>query len=487
MEHIIPMVFARGHQRGFFFASSQSTMPITEKDLDAGLLATREVMRALFGPPAERKFGVRYWDGSVEQPDPVSNHSFTLVIARRGAMRRMLLMPNELSIVEAYISGDLDVEGNLESAVALGDVVGRRVGNPRALAHLAQKILALPAEDDRAESIHPFRRVSNSLRLTRRLGDAQAIEFHYGVSNEFYALWLDPMMLYTCAYFRSGEESIELAQVDKLEHICRKLRLKPGERLLDIGCGWGGLVRYAAKNYGVQALGITLSESQAAWARERIRIEGLTGKCRVEVRDYRDLTPDEQFDKMTSVGVTEHVPADEQRAYFARACSLLRPGGVFLNHCEVSVDRARGETIASRLAARLWKRGEFIQRYVFPDARLVPAAHVIASAEQGGWELRDVESLREHYTLTLRHWIRELERNREAAIELVSERTYRVWRLYMSAGAQRFDSAKLNIIQTVLSKPRQDGTSELPWTREDIYSAPYPSELANKLELRTSA
>lgn len=455
-------------------------------DMDTGLTATREVVAALFGPPAGRRFEVRYWDGSSEAPGGVEDPPFTLVIARRGTLRRMLFPPNELSIVEAYISGDLDVEGSLEAAVSLGDEIARRIRDGRTIARLARKILKLPVDDDPHLAKSRFERVAGALSPRRR-GDAQAIEFHYGVSNEFYALWLDPMMLYTCAYFRTGAESIELAQLDKLEHICRKLRLKRGDRLLDIGCGWGGLVRYAARNYGVEALGITLSESQAAWGRERIRAEGLAGQCRIEVRDYRDLSATETFDKITSVGVTEHVPADEQPAYFARANSLLRPGGVFLNHCEVSVDQARGEPIASKIAARIWKRGEFIQRYVFPDARLVPAAHVIASAEQSGFEVRDVESLREHYTLTLRHWIRELENNRDAAINLVGERTYRVWRLYMSAGAQRFDAAKLNIIQTLLSKPREDGESELPWTREDIYAAPYPSELASKLKLRTSA
>lgn len=456
------------------------------KDTDTGLTAARAVMHALFGPPAGRVFQVRYWDGSSEKPGGTDSPPYTLVLARRGGLRRMLLPPNELSIVEAYISGDLDIEGSLEAAVGLGDEVSRRLRDGRTVARLARKIFELPADDDPDLAKTRFQRVAGSLARRRR-GDAQAIEFHYGVSNEFYALWLDPMMLYTCAYFRTGDESIELAQLDKLEHICRKLRLKRGERLLDIGCGWGGLVRYAAKNYGVEALGITLSESQAAWGRERIRAEGLAGQCRIEVRDYRDLGGSEAFDKITSVGVTEHVPADEQPAYFARANALLRPGGVFLNHCEVSVDQARREGVVSKVAARLWKRGEFIQRYVFPDARLVPAAHVIASAEQSGFEVRDVESLREHYTLTLRHWIRELENNREAAIDLVGERTYRVWRLYMSAGAQRFHAAKLNIIQTLLSKPRADGESELPWTREDIYSAPYPSERARKLELRTSA
>ncbi|CAN5705506.1 class I SAM-dependent methyltransferase [soil metagenome] len=458
---------------------------MTPPNTEPGLAATRELIDALFGDPKERSFDVRYWDGTVDRVEGTA--VFTLVVARRGAFRRMLLLPNELSIVEAYISGDLDVEGDLESAVGLGDAVGRRLASPRAVARLARKIFALPADDHPGTPRTRFQRVADSIIRTRRRGDAEAIEFHYGVSNEFYALWIDPMMLYTCAYFRTGDESIELAQLDKLEHICRKLRLKPGDRLLDIGCGWGGLVRYAARNYGVEAVGITLSESQAVWGRERIKAEGLSGQCRVEVRDYRDLPLSEKFDRISSVGVTEHVPADEQPVYFARAHSLLRPGGLFLNHCEVSVDQARGESTVSRLASKLWKRGEFIQRYVFPDARLVPAAHVIASAEQSGLEVRDVESLREHYTLTLRHWIRELENNREAAIELVGERTYRVWRLYMSAGAHRFDSAKMNIIQTLLSKPRADGASELPWTREDIYAAPYPSELAAKLELRTSA
>ena len=456
-------------------------------DTDSGLQATRAVVRALFGSPSERTFDVRYWDGTVERCARGEAAPFMLVVARRGALRRMLLPPSELSIVDAYISGDLDVEGSLEAAVGLGDAVARRIRDPRALGQLARMTFALPVDDDPEIHRSRFQRVSDRITRRRRRGDAQAIEFHYGVSNDFYALWLDPMMLYTCAYFRTGEESIELAQLDKLEHICRKLRLKRGDRLLDIGCGWGGLVRYAARNYGVEALGITLSEAQAAWGRERIRMEGLGGRCRVEVRDYRDLPAGGQFDKITSVGVTEHVPADEQPAYFARAHSLLRPGGVFLNHCEVSFDQAQGETLASKVAGKLWKRGEFIQRYVFPDARLVPAAHVIASAEGSGLEVRDVESLREHYTLTLRHWIRELERNREAAIDLVGESTYRVWRLYMSAGAQRFDSAKLNIIQTLLSKPHDDGRSELPWTREDLYERPYPSELTEERGLRTTA
>ena len=453
---------------------------------EPGLTASREVVHALFGPPVERSFHVRYWDGSSEMAGRVPEAAFTLVFARRGALRRMLRRPSELSIVEAYISGDVDVEGSLEAAVGLGDVVGLRIRKLRAALDLARLVFALPSDDGSPDPPIPAGRAAPPLPRSGRRSDAGAIEFHYGVSNAFYELWLDPMMLYTCAYFRTGSESIEMAQIDKLEHICRKLRLQRGDRLLDIGCGWGGLVRYATRTYGVKALGITLSDSQAAWAQDRIRRDGLAGQCAVEVRDYRDMAGRELFDKIVSVGVTEHVPEDEQSSYFAKANSLLRPGGLFLNHCEVSGDQARGEGVGSRLIARLWRRGEFIQRYVFPDAKLVPAAHVIASAETSGFELRDVESLREHYALTLRHWIDDLEKKRAEAIQLVGARTYRVWRLYMSAGAYRFASARMNIIQTLLSKPDADGTSGLPWTREDIYSSPYPSELARS-GLRTSA
>jgi cyclopropane-fatty-acyl-phospholipid synthase len=383
----------------------------------------------------------------------------------------MLLPPTELSIVESFLAGDVDVEGDLEGAVQLADVVAARMRSPTRMMALVRLLLRLPRPADSDVRTLRFVRTDDDASSTRHGGPA-AVRHHYDVGNAFYALWLDREMQYTCAYFRTGHESLDEAQLDKLELICRKLRLKLGERLLDIGCGWGGLVRYAAARYGAIAHGITLSAAQAEYARSRIAREGLSGRCSVEVLDYRDLAPHLQFDKIVAVGVTEHVAAAAQPAYFAAAHRVLRPGGVFLNHCEVSVNRARPRTRVQRITDRLWRRNEFIERDVFPDARLVPAAHVIASAESVGFELRDVESLREHYALTLRHWLRRLEASSAEARRMVGDYTYRVWRLYMSAGAEGFTSGRINIVQTLLSKPDDAGRSFLPLTRADLYHPP---------------
>jgi cyclopropane-fatty-acyl-phospholipid synthase len=432
----------------------------------AHLDAARTVAAAIFGDARGREFTVRYWDGTVEQasrtPPP-----FTLVIRDPAALRMMLLPPSEISIVESFVSGRIDVEGDLEAAIRLGDAIGRRVTDAGSMARLLPVILRLPRAS--ARDVRSLRFVRPDDDAPARPGDSAAIRHHYDVGNAFYALWLDREMLYTCAYFRTGSESLEDAQLDKLDLICRKLRLQPGERLLDIGCGWGGLVRYAASHYGVKAHGITLSAAQAEHAQARIVAEGLGRSCRVEVRDYRDLGPPARYDKIVAVGVTEHVAADAQPAYFVAAHRVLEPGGLFLNHCEVSLGRTRPRTFRQRVADRLWRRDEFIEKYVFPEARLVPAAHVIGSAESAGFELRDVEALREHYTMTLRHWLRRLEAHEHEAKRLVGEHTYRVWRLYMSAGAEGFASARINIIQTLLAKPDASGRSQVPHTREDLY------------------
>jgi cyclopropane-fatty-acyl-phospholipid synthase len=226
---------------------------------------------------------------------------------------------------------------------------------------------------------------------------------------------------------------------------------------------------HAAKRYGVFALGMTLSEAQAELARERIAAAGLMDRCQVELRDYRHIVREPRFDKIASVGMVEHVGRKRLDDYFSAAYSALRPGGLFLNHGIVSIAGSRPESVTSRVAGRLWQRGEFIDRYVFPDGELVPVASVIASAERSGFELRDVESLREHYMLTLRHWIRRLESRREEAIALVGEPTYRVWRLYMSASAYGFRSGRIGITQSLLAKPRADGRVDLPRTRKDLY------------------
>jgi cyclopropane-fatty-acyl-phospholipid synthase len=429
--------------------------------------AARRVMALLFGGPEARSFDIRYWDGSVERARSGAPQ-FTVVIRTAAALRQMLLPASELAIAETLISGDVEIEGSLEAASRLAEAAGSRVRTARAAARLLPLLLQLPRTRARPGTLR-FVGPDGDAGVERRSG-AAAIRHHYDVGNAFYALWLDAEMQYTCAYFSSEDDTLEEAQQHKLEHLCRKLRLKPGERLLDIGCGWGGLVRYAAANYGVRAEGITLSAAQADYAQSRITREGLSATCRVDVRDYRDIGAAVRYDKIVAVGVTEHVAADAQPDYFAAAHRVLEPGGLFLNHCEVSIQRARPRTLAQRIGDRLWRRNEFIERYVFPDARLVPAAHVIASAEQVGFELRDVESLREHYAMTLRHWVTRLEANCAEAVRLVGEDTYRVWRLYMSAGADGFASGRINIIQTLLAKPDAAGRSHLPLTRADLYS-----------------
>lgn len=431
------------------------------------LLTARRVAAAIFGEPDDRSFAVRYWDGSVEAGN-IEPAPFTVVIREPAALRMMLLPPSEVSIVEGYVSGGIDVEGDLEAAIHLGEGIGRRVRSAAAMVKLVPLLMRLPRGSGPDVRSLRFVRPDDSPAASRP-GDVPAIRYHYDVGNAFYALWLDPEMQYTCAYFRTGSERLEEAQLDKLEHICRKLRLQPGDTLLDIGCGWGGLVRYAASRYDVQAHGITLSSAQAEYAQARIAAEGLAKRCSVEVRDYRDLAPPVRYDKIVAVGVTEHVASDAQPDYFAAAHRVLEPGGLFLNHCEVSTARARPRSLRQRVGDRLWRRNEFIEKYVFPDARLVPAAHVIASAEQVGFEVRDVESLREHYTMTLRHWLRRLEAHEREARQLVGDHTYRVWRLYMSTGAEGFASGRINIIQTLLAKPDASGRSHLPLTREDIY------------------
>jgi cyclopropane-fatty-acyl-phospholipid synthase len=276
--------------------------------------------------------------------------------------------------------------------------------------------------------------------------------------------------VYSCAYFANPYVSLDDAQEAKLEHICRKLRLSPGDRLLDVGCGWGGLVMHAAERFGVNAVGITLSREQAALARERIQKKGLSAQCTIEVRDYRELTAHEEFDKIASVGMVEHVGRAKLPVYFGQLYSYLRPGGLLLNHGIVhsaAHDRAR---LRDRVLDRLWGDNAFINKYVFPDGELPELSEVIATAEAAGFETRDAESLREHYALTLRHWVQRLESEQAAAVASAGEEIYRIWRLYMAASAYGFASGRLAIDQVLFAKRRSDGSSLVPLTRADIYS-----------------
>jgi cyclopropane-fatty-acyl-phospholipid synthase len=451
-------------------AQAELTSPAALYD-DRAASRCREVLTALFGEPGQRTFDVRFWDGTVDRganPNP----PYTLALNRPAALRRMLLPPNELSIVEAFIAGDIDIDGSMEAASNLGEQIGGRLRSPLAIARLVRLVLGLPgqAEDDLADTRFPEHARKLGPRHTP-VRDAAAIQFHYDVGNDFYKLWLDRRMVYSCAYFTSKDETLENAQAAKLDLICRKLRLKPGERLLDIGCGWGGLIMHAAEHYGVDATGITLSENQAALARERIKNAGLSDRCRVEIRDYRALTKSDGYDKISSVGMVEHVGLTHLPVYFASAFRALKPGGLFMNHGIVSLGEARPRSIGERIFRKFWRADAFIDKYVFPDGKLTATHSVISAAEGAGFEVRDMESLREHYAMTLRHWVRSLEEKAEDVKSLVGDHTFRVWRLYMAASANAFSTAAINIVQTVLAKPDTRGKSNIPLTREDLYAA----------------
>ncbi|MFO0878743.1 MAG: cyclopropane-fatty-acyl-phospholipid synthase family protein [Gemmataceae bacterium] len=397
---------------------------------------------------------VRTWDGATWQGNnaPVC----TLVMNHPTAVRRMFSPPRMLSLCEAYLYGDIDIEGDIEAFWALIEYLFVQGLEPGRLhrRRVEQELADIPREGP-ARTSRAAPRMTGELASLER--DRRAIASHYDVSNEFYALWLDDEMIYSCAYFTEVDQSLEQAQRQKLDHICRKLRLRPGERLLDIGCGWGGLIRHACQHYGVEAVGITISDAQAELARERIRRAGLESRCRVELCDYREMRSAEPFDKIVSVGMFEHVTEAMLAPYFSQAWTLLRPGGVFLNHA-----------IAMHIGPIQPVGTPFVYLYIFPDSQLQPISASLRAAESTGFEVRDVECLREHYELTTRAWLRRLESRADDARRMTSELTYRIYRLYLAMSAHAFHIGQPTIYQSLLSRPSA-GQAGLPLTRDDWY------------------
>jgi len=428
----------------------ERTLRTTERSVETSLSLLQEVLAGYVG----RDFSVRFWDGRVWEAEAGQPTRFTLALQHPGALRKMFLPPTELALAEAYIYNDFDIEGDICAAFPLADYL-RGAGLTFAKkVHIAKQLHSLP--------LHRGHNGRAGLTLKGRMHsrerDRRAVTYHYNTSNDFFKLFLDTRMVYSCAYFDTLHDDLDCAQERKLDYICRKLRLQRGETLLDIGCGWGGLVMHAAKQYGVNAFGITLSEPQAEWANERIRQEGVADRCRVNVMDYRELDAASNFDKLVSVGMFEHVGEKLLPEYFDQAWRLLKPGGVFLNH---GIARTETEPVQSGPT--------FVDRYVFPDGELVPLHTTLRAAERSGFEVRDVESLREHYAMTLRHWVRRLEAHHDAAVTATDETTYRIWRLFMSGSAYRFWRGKLNLYQVVLVKSL-DGVSNFPLTRKDWYA-----------------
>ncbi|HEX7973433.1 MAG TPA: cyclopropane-fatty-acyl-phospholipid synthase family protein [Anaerolineales bacterium] len=451
---------------------NQSTLT----SVDPVVEQTASLIERIF--PSPRKFAVRLWNRG-ELP-AAGKPAFTLIMNHPGALRQMFSPPIELSLGEAYIYGDFDIEGDFYALFGLVDALSGRNFTAAEVATLVKDVQRLPKPNRAREITRKPADLQGKLHSRER--DREAIRFHYDVGNDFYALFLDRQMQYSCGYFPTGLEDLDNAQAKKIEHICRKLRLKPGERLLDIGCGWGGLARAAAQNYGVSVLGVTLSERQAEYAAQEAARLGLGDRAKVELRDYRDLE-NESFDKIVSVGMFEHVGRSHLPEYFSQAHRLLKPGGLFLNHGisrrgqAADLGLLKGLNGHSSIAAagqdyfqrKVLGSGSFSQHYIFPDGELVPVSEANLIAEAAGFEVRDVENLREHYALTLRNWVRRLEEHHSEAGQLVGEAVYRTWRLYMSFCVPQFETGQISVNQSLLAKP-VEGKANLPMSRADLYT-----------------
>jgi len=428
-----------------------------------------ETALALFESPT-RAFPVRLWNGAVLPPARDEGLRGAIALTDPRALEALLPPASERRLAEAILEGDIEIEGD---AIGLLESAARWEG-PHLRASLAAALVSAALRRgarhalERALAPRPRGRVHSLAR------DREAVRHHYDLSDAFYRLFLDRALVYSCAYFATGTESLDEAQEAKLDLICRKLALAAGERLLDVGCGWGALLEHAAVHYGVVGLGITLSEHQLVEARRRLARASPDGHVTALATDYRRVPAQEGFHKAASVGMMEHVGRANLDAYFSAIHRVLLPGGLFLNHA--IADLAPGVATVPWLTRR---DGGFIDRYIFPDADLVPLHLVVAAAEGAGFEVRDVESLREHYAETLAAWLERLERRWAEAVALVGERAARAYRLYLASSAVAFRLGRISVFQMLLAKRSQAGRAVgVPRSRAAWYRGAPPREVA---------
>jgi cyclopropane-fatty-acyl-phospholipid synthase len=388
---------------------------------------------------------IKAYDGTDVGP---KNAPATVTLRTPDALARLVTAPGELGLARAYVAGDIDIEGDVYALLNLNRLVPEIQLRPRQIWHLVR---LLGITNLRRPTPPPEEHHGRG-RLHTRRRDADAISHHYDVSNEFYRLVLGPSMTYSCAVFNSPTDTLEQAQENKYELLCKKLGLKPGMRLLDIGCGWGGMVMHAAKHHGVQAVGITISQNQVDAARQRVQDARLTDRVEIRYQDYREVG-DEPFDAISSIGMFEHVGLRRLGEYFSQIEDLLKPGGRVVNH---AISRSTTDQ-----RARVDRSG-FIGRYVFPDGELHEVGSVISQLQSHGLDARHMENLREHYALTLRHWVANLEANWDAAVAEVGEGRAKVWRLYMAGSAVGFEDNGIHIDQVLAVKPTSVGESGMP-------------------------
>lgn len=392
----------------------------------------------LFTGYAGKNFTIRLWDGTMLRARTGEDAAFHVTINDPGVIRDMFFLPGELKATESFFSGRIDIEGDMICAIESAQAMLLPKLNMRSMFRMLRLVLALPAA--RGPFTAPKHKASERGQEHSLSRDKESVSFHYDVSNEFYSLWLDPLLVYSGAYFDHREQTLDDAQVNKLDILCRSLRLREGQTLLDIGCGWGSFMMYAAKNYGVRCLGVTLSKEQAAFARKRIADEGLSSLCTVEVKDYRELDPGTKFDRITSIEMLHHVGGEHLPSFFTTVNSLLNDQGL----CSfIAITRKEG---------RRFHNPAFAKKYFMPDYHLVTIGELLRYAEQARFEITDVESLREHYYLTARHWLTNLERNHDAAVGHVDEAVHRVWRLSFALMAYGFKTNLLQFYRCLLFK-----------------------------------
>ena len=418
-----------------------------------GAARIRDLIEELTG--ASLPVRVRAWDGSEVGP----TNGPTLVVSNRKALRHAAWAPGHLGLTRAYVSGDLDIEGDVVDFLRAFLEAAPRDAGTRRWSHVAWSAIRLGAVGPRPTpppEEMPRRRRRGRRHTKER--DAAAVTHHYDVGNGFYRVVLGDSMVYSCGYFRdtapsamSGRE-LDEAQAAKLELVCRKLALQPGQRLLDVGCGWGSMVLHAARQHGVTAVGVTLSPAQAELARERVLDAGLADRVEIRVQDYRDVD-DGPYDAVSSIGMAEHVGRNEFTAYAAHLRALLPPGGRLLNHMIATHEHEHPPD-------------PFIDAYVFPDGELIPLGVTVSALEETGLEVRDVHVLREHYILTLQHWLARLERGWDDAVAASGEGRARVWRLYMAAAALGFERRRLGVNQVLAVRPAANGRSGMPLVLE---------------------
>ncbi|MBA3232954.1 MAG: class I SAM-dependent methyltransferase [Propionibacteriales bacterium] len=393
------------------------------------------------------------YDGSGFGP---TNTDITMRLKNERGLRYLATAPGDLGMVRAYVSGDLDLDGTHPGdpydALRLMDRWRFRRPTPAELAVLVREMgvrRMVPPEPPRQEALPRWRRVAEGFRHSRQR-DAGSIQRHYDVSNSFYEKILGPSMAYTCAVFPHAEASLEEAQHEKFDLVCRKLGLEPGMRLLDVGSGWGGMVRHAVQHYGVTAVGVTLSAEQAKWGALAIQREGLSARAEIILGDYRDA-PGHGYDAVSSIGLLEHVGVANYQAYFSFLRGKLREGGRLLNHC---ITRPQNNTRVTT--------GAFIDRYVFPDGELTGSGRIILAAQDAGLEVRHEENLREHYALTLERWCDNLVSRWDACVADVGEVTARVWGLYMAGSRLGFETNEVQLHQVLAARVGPDGASGFP-------------------------